>query len=233
LELVFRLPQFEGPLDLLLHLAKKRKINVRQIPISQLADEFIEYVERMKKLDLQIASDFFVMASQLMELKSKYLLPSLSERERQQLKKLEEDIYRRIELYEQVKQLADRLEKNIASFLSRRKVRVTPMPYVQQEKLTKILKALLEEMNIRNSALRLKRLPITVDQVMSEILNELSDGNELDVYETLRKSNSKYELIVRFLAILELIHFKKIELVSRNGTLFVRGYETFEPQGSG
>jgi len=75
LELVFRLPQFEGPLDLLLHLAKKRKINVRQIPISQLADEFIEYVERMKKLDLQIASDFFVMASQLMELKSKYLLP--------------------------------------------------------------------------------------------------------------------------------------------------------------
>lgn len=233
MELVFRLPQFEGPLDLLLHLAKKRKINVRQIPISQLADEFIEYVERMKKLDLQIASDFFVMASQLMELKSKYLLPSLSERERQQLKKLEEDIYRRIELYEQVKQLADRLEKNIASFLSRRKVRVTPMPYVQQEKLTKILKALLEEMNIRNSALRLKRLPITVDQVMSEILNELSDGNELDVYETLRKSNSKYELIVRFLAILELIHFKKIELVSRNGTLFVRGYETFEPQGSG
>ncbi len=232
MELVFRLPQFEGPLDLLLHLAKKRKINVRQIPISQLADEFIEYVERMKKLDLQIASDFFVMASQLMELKSKYLLPSLSERERQQLKKLEEDIYRRIELYEQVKQLADRLEKNIASFLSRRKVRVTPMPYVQQEKLTKILKALLEEMNIRNSALRLKRLPITVDQVMSEILNELSDGNELDVYETLRKSNSKYELIVRFLAILELIHFKKIELVSRDGTLFVRGYETFEPQGS-
>lgn len=223
MELVFRLPQFEGPLDLLLHLAKKRKINVRQIPISQLADEFIEYVERMKKLDLQIASDFFVMASQLMELKSKYLLPSLSERERQQLKKLEEDIYRRIELYEQVKQLADRLEKNIASFLSRRKVRVTPMPYVQQEKLTKILKALLEEMNIRNSALRLKRLPITVDQVMSEILNELSDGNELDVYETLRKSNSKYELIVRFLAILELIHFKKIELVSRDGTLFVRG----------
>ncbi len=233
MELVFRLPQFEGPLDLLLHLAKKRKINVRQIPISQLADEFIEYVERMKKLDLQIASDFFVMASQLMELKSKYLLPSLSERERQQLKKLEEDIYRRIELYEQVKQLADRLEKNIASFLSRRKVRVTPMPYVQQEKLTKILKALLEEMNIRNSALRLKRLPLTVDQVMSEILNELSDGNELDVYETLRKSNSKYELIVRFLAILELIHFKKIELVSRDGTLFVRGYETFEPQGSG
>ena len=233
MELVFRLAQFEGPLDLLLHLAKKRKINVRQIPISQLANEFIEYVERMKKLDLQIASDFFVMASQLMELKSKYLLPSLSERERQQLKKLEEDIYRRIELYEQVKQLADRLEKNIASFLSRRKVRVTPMPYVQQEKLTKILKALLEEMNIRNSALRLKRLPITVDQVMSEILNELSDGNELDVYETLRKSNSKYELIVRFLAILELIHFKKIELVSRDGTLFVRGYETFEPQGSG
>lgn len=233
MELVFRLPQFEGPLDLLLHLAKKRKINVRQIPISQLADEFIEYVERMKKLDLQIASDFFVMASQLMELKSKYLLPSLSERERQQLKKLEEDIYRRVELYEQVKQLADRLEKNIASFLSRRKVRVTPMPYVQQEKLTKILKALLEEMNIRNSALKLKRLPITVDQVMSEILNELSDGNELDVYETLRKSNSKYELIVRFLAILELIHFKKIELVSRDGTLFVRGYETFEPQGSG
>ena len=233
MELVFRLPQFEGPLDLLLHLAKKRKINVRQIPISQLADEFIEYVERMKKLDLQIASDFFVMASQLMELKSKYLLPSLSDRERQQLKKLEEDIYRRIELYEQVKQLANRLEKDITSFLSRRKVRVTPVPYVQQEKLTKILKALLEEMNIRNSALKLKRLPITVDQVMNEILTELTNGSELEVYEILKKSSSKYELIVRFLAILELIHFRKVELVSRDGTLLVRGYEAFEPQSNG
>ncbi|WP_041077344.1 segregation and condensation protein A [Thermotoga caldifontis] len=233
MELIFRLPQFEGPLDLLLHLVKKRKINVRQIPISQLADEFIEYVERMKKLDLQIASDFFVMASQLMEIKSRYLLPSLSERERQQLKTMEEDIYRRIEMYEQVKQLADRIEKNADKFLSRRIVRVTPVPYVQQEKLMNILKALLQELNIRASALRIKRLPTTVDQEMSEILRLLNDGNELDIYELLKDAGSKYELIVRFLAILELVHLRRAELVNQNGIFLLRRYEPIEPQGGG
>ncbi|MGB9790421.1 MAG: segregation and condensation protein A [Thermotoga caldifontis] len=233
MELIFRLPQFEGPLDLLLHLVKKRKINVRQIPISQLADEFIEYVERMKKLDLQIASDFFVMASQLMEIKSRYLLPSLSERERQQLKTMEEDIYRRIEMYEQVKQLADRIEKNADKFLSRRIVRVTPVPYVQQEKLMNILKALLQELNIRASALRIKRLPITVDQEMSEILKLLNDGNELDIYELLKDAGSKYELIVRFLAILELVHLRRAELVNQDGIFLLRRYEPIEPQGGG
>lgn len=232
MELVFKLPQFEGPLDLLLHLVKKRKINVREIPISQLADEFIEYVERMKRLDLQLASDFFVMASHLMELKSRYLLPSLSEKEKQHLMKMEEDLYRRIELYEQVKQLAEHLEKNVEDFFLRRRVRVTPMPYVQQEKLLKVLKAILEEMSIRTSALKIKRVSVTVEQVMNELLEELTQQRELDVYEMLEKSNSKYELIVRFLAMLELIHLRKVLLVSEDSKILLRRYEEFESQGS-
>lgn len=233
MELVFKLPQFEGPLDLLLHLVKKRKINVREIPISQLADEFIEYVERMKRLDLQLASDFFVMASYLMELKSRYLLPSLSEREKQHLMKMEEDLYRRIELYEQVKQLAEHLEKNVEDFFLRRRVRVTPMPYVQQEKLLKVLKAILEEMSIRTSALKIKRVSVTVEQVMDELLEELTQQHELDVYEMLEKSSSKYELIVRFLAMLELIHLRKVLLVSEDSKILLRRYEELESQGGG
>lgn len=231
MELVFKLPQFEGPLDLLLHLVKKRKINVREIPISQLADEFIEYVERMKRLDLQLASDFFVMASHLMELKSRYLLPSLSEREKQHLMKMEEDLYRRIELYEQVKQLAEHLEKNVEDFFLRRRVRVTPMPYVQQEKLLKVLKVILEEMSIRTSALKIKRVSMTVEQVMDELLEELTQQHELDVYEILEKSSSKYELIVRFLAMLELIHLRKVLLVSEDSKILLRRYEELESQG--
>lgn len=232
MELVFKLPQFEGPLDLLLHLVKKRKINVREIPISQLADEFIEYVERMKRLDLQLASDFFVMASHLMELKSKYLLPSLSEKEKQHLMKMEEDLYRRIELYEQVKQVAEHLEKNVEDFFLRRRVRVTPMPYVQQEKLFKVLKAIIEEMSIRTSALKIKRVSVTVEQVMDELLEELAHQRELDVYEILEKSSSKYELIVRFLAMLELIHLRKVLLVSEDSKVLLRRYEELESQGS-
>ncbi|MCS7174962.1 segregation and condensation protein A [Pseudothermotoga sp.] len=230
MELVFKLPQFEGPLDLLLHLVKKRRINVRQIPISQLADEFIEYVERMKRLDLQLASDFFVMASHLMELKSKYLLPSLSEREKRHLMKLEEDLYRRIELYEQVKQFAEHLEKDVKDLFLRKRVRVTPMPYVQQEKLLKVLKAILEEMNIRTSALRIKRSPMTVEQIMEELLERLTVEHELSVYEVLRESASRYELIVRFLAVLELIHLKKCLIATEDGKMLLRRYEGFEPQ---
>ncbi|MDK2898586.1 MAG: segregation and condensation protein, partial [Thermotoga sp.] len=82
MELVFKLPVFEGPLDLLLYLVRKKKVDIRQVPISQLADEFVEYLEHMKRLDMKITSDFLEMASTLMELKSKLLIPRVREEEK-------------------------------------------------------------------------------------------------------------------------------------------------------
>src|SRR5512147_3020303 len=71
-----RIEQFEGPLDLLLHLIKKNEINIYDIPIAMIAQQYLEYVEAMKDLNLNVAGEFLVMAATLLQIKSKMLLPA-------------------------------------------------------------------------------------------------------------------------------------------------------------
>ncbi|MFA5321022.1 MAG: segregation/condensation protein A, partial [Candidatus Omnitrophota bacterium] len=71
-----RLELFEGPLDLLLYLVKKEHLNIYDIPVSQVTEQYLKYLELMKLLDLGVAGDFLVMAATLMEIKSKMLLPA-------------------------------------------------------------------------------------------------------------------------------------------------------------
>ena len=79
LSFVFYTPQFEGPIDLLLHLVRKHRVDIRSIPITTIADEFTTYLRRYKSLDIELTSDFLVMAATLMQLKSKAILPRLNE----------------------------------------------------------------------------------------------------------------------------------------------------------
>ena len=79
--ITYRLDQFEGPLDLLLTLIHKNKVNIEDIPISMICDQYMQYITEAQKMDLEIASEFIVMASDLMLIKSKLLLPREKEEE--------------------------------------------------------------------------------------------------------------------------------------------------------
>ena len=79
--LTYKLEQFEGPLDLLLALIQKNKVSITDIPISLICDQYIEYITQAQKLDMELASEFIVMASELMLIKSKMLLPREEEDE--------------------------------------------------------------------------------------------------------------------------------------------------------
>lgn len=201
--------EFEGPLDLLLYLVRRRKINVREISISQLADEFIEHVEQMKKLDLNITSDFLTTATQLMEIKARYMIPALSEKEVKELKKREEDIYRRLELYEQIKQLSEDLQNRVKSMAGRKAVRLAALPQIEHEKLTLVLQSALQEISIKKAVYKIRKQSMTVEQAMENILENLSKDQEINLYDILKKAEDRYQLIIYFLAILELIFFKK------------------------
>ena len=74
-EVTFHLEAFDGPLDLLLHLLSKNKVDIRDIPIAQILDQYLEYIQLMQEFDLEVASEFITMAAQLMYIKSKMLLP--------------------------------------------------------------------------------------------------------------------------------------------------------------
>jgi len=222
LELVFRLQEFEGPLDLLLYLVKRRKISVRQVSVSQLADEFVAYVEQMKRFDLNVTSDFIAMATQLMEMKSKYILPSLTERETKQLAQQEEDLYRRIEMYEKIKELSDQIKERIKDVGARQLVRLPSLPQIEQEKLSKILQAALQELNIRKAVYKIRRQTMTVEQAMNRVLDLLVESTDIALYDVLRIGESRYQVIVYLLAVLELIFFKKVVIFEVDGNLILR-----------
>ena len=97
-----KLQNFEGPLDLLCHLIDKNKMNICDIKISEITDQYIEYLNKMEQMNLEITSEFLVMASTLLYLKSKSLLPSIEEDEKEIS---EEELIRRIIEYKKYKEM--------------------------------------------------------------------------------------------------------------------------------
>ncbi|WP_448374851.1 segregation and condensation protein A [Fervidobacterium sp.] len=207
MELVFKFEEFEGPLDLLLYLVQKKKINIRQLSISQLADEFLYYVNQMEEMNLNITSEFIATAAYLLELKSKSLLP-MSEKEKKEYEYKRELLIRRIEEYARLKELANEIvSKNSADQYP---VKVPYVfPRVDEKKLVKIVKAALQEVEVKQKVYIIKKENYSLEKVMEEIEEKF---DEINLFDLLRDSASKYEIIVKFLAILELIRFEKYEI---------------------
>jgi len=92
-----KLEIFEGPLDLLLYLIKKNDLNIYDIPIAEVTEQYMEYIEMMRMLDLEIVGDFLVMAATLMQIKSRMLLPPDPNQEEQNAEDPREDLVRRLQ----------------------------------------------------------------------------------------------------------------------------------------
>ena len=107
---------FEGPLDLLCHLIDKNKMNINDIKISEITDQYLEYIRQMEEMNLDITSEFLVMASTLLYLKSKSLLPK-QENEEEEL--TEEELIRRIIEYKKYKEITNKLKENFQIFSNR------------------------------------------------------------------------------------------------------------------
>ena len=103
-----KLQNFEGPLDLLCHLIDKNKMNICDIKISEITDQYIEYLNKMEQMNLEITSEFLIMASTLLYLKSKSLLPSIEEDEKEIS---EEELIRRIIEYKKYKEISKKLNE--------------------------------------------------------------------------------------------------------------------------
>ena len=107
---------FEGPLDLLCHLIDKNKMNINDIKISEIADQYINYIKKMEEMNLDVTSEFLVMASTLLYLKSKSLLPK-QESEEEEI--TEEELIRRIIEYKKYKEITTKLKENFLIYSKR------------------------------------------------------------------------------------------------------------------
>lgn len=221
---------FEGPLDLLLYLVKKDHLNIYDIPIAKVTEQYLEYINLMQLLDLNIVGEFLVMAATLMQIKSKMLLPA------EELAKIPEEEDPRAELikrlleYEKFKQIAENLrerEVNQQEVFKRPKTEA-PVEVNSGDKKEVYFEASIFDL-INAFSRALKDIPrdvfyevvkdqFTVEQKVHDILHLLLVETEIKLSELFLKSKSKMEIIVIFLAILELAKMK--EIIARQNVEF-------------
>jgi len=204
-ELIFKVREFEGPLDLLVYLVRQKKVDIREVPISELADDFMRYMEKMKELNIQLNSEFIATASYLMELKSKALLPKIIPEEKERFEKEKEDLYATIESYARIKELAREIA--FKEIKERFPVRIYRSFGTIDKKIQKVLPRIIRNLKLRERVYKIKAEEITVEEMMEKLLNESFPAK---IENLLERAKTRYELVVILLAILELIRLGKL-----------------------
>lgn len=224
-----KVDDFEGPFDLLLHLIKKNKMDIYNIEIYKITNQYLRYLDEMKEMDLEITSEFIVIAATLIEIKSKSLLPKVKVEDEN-----EEDIENKLKLrlieYKQI--------KAVSSFFKERHInsgeiysKKPEIIEIEEEKAPKcnedIFKnlTLIDLYNIYNNILdtyhnkqnninvvqrKIYTDKYKVEDKMKELLDRFNNANVIEFRSIIKESESKLETVVTFLALLELIKLRVI-----------------------
>lgn len=217
---------FEGPLDLLLYLIKKEEVDIYDVNLTQLATQFIEYVEMMRMLDLEVAGEFLVMASTLMFIKSRELLPV----EQQVTPEGEEEgddprweLIRQLVEYKKFKDAAAQLQTlEIQQESVYRRIPGKPdfepdpaslKPNVSVFDLINAVNSILKRFNQRSEARDIFEDKWTVSEKIELVRTEIFREPSIRFSTLFAKATSRTEVVVTFLAVLELIRLKVIQAV--------------------
>ena len=224
------LDAFEGPLDLLLYLIRRQNLDVLDVPIAEITRQYMEYVELMKEMQLELAAEYLVMAAMLAEIKSRMLLPRREEEEGE-----EEDpraeLVRRLQEYERYKQAAENID-NLPR-MNRDSYRVeinTPDIRVKKEppevNLQDVLFAFQEVIKRADmfSHHHIQMEPLSVRERMSNVLSGLKADKFTDFAELFTPEEGRAGVVVTLLAILELLKGALIEMVQNEpfGPIYVK-----------
>ena len=224
-QLTYRLDQFEGPLDLLLTLISKNKVSITDIPISLICDQYMEYIENAQKMDPDIASEFIVMASELMLIKSRMLLPHEEGTENDPRREIADALM----LYQQAKLVAKELRPRYDEYSGRYVKGTDEIPpekglplNLDSSMLVKALESVLKRMKIAQAAKHptelvnplIKHKVVSVEEKIEEMCAMLEKQGEASLFFLLKDSESRSELVARFMGILELIKLRRVLITS-------------------
>jgi segregation and condensation protein A len=234
------LEAFEGPLDLLLYLIRRQNLDVLDIPIAEITQQYVEYIEVMKELHLELAGEYLLMAAMLAEIKSRMLLPRIGEAEDEEADPRAE-LVRRLQEYERYKQAAGdldqlpRLERDMyqASAEVTERAVVTRLPELTLKELLLAFRDVLNRAEML-AHLHVRREPLSVRQRMSEVLLRIQQDSFADFTSLFDPAEGRMGVTVTFLALLELLKEALIELVQTEpyAPIHVRA-ATVSPGGSG
>lgn len=220
----FKLNQFEGPLDLLLHLIKITKIDIRDIFLSDITEQYLEMMKNIDDVDIEKASEFINMSATLLEIKSRHLLPVESEEIEEE--DPEQRLIRQIEEYKIFKEQGEVLAKieDISRFYKAPDNSVGEFKYELPDKLSsdalvEAFKSLMQKMTVKAEVVQEKKIVkdrFTVAQKINQIKDALLTKKEFKFSEMFEESYTRSEVINTFLALLELLKRQYITVV-QNG----------------
>ena len=217
--MTYRLDQFEGPLDLLLTLIHKNKVNISDIPIALICDQYLATIAEAQELDMEVASEFLVMASELMLIKSRMLLPRNEEEADDPRATLTDALLR----YQQAKEAVAKLSP-LYAYYHGRLVKDTDeisvdKTFVQDQDVTALLAAVRRIIAYNNALERAQKTAFTpmiakpiipVEIKIVSILRKLEDRGAATVEELVSGEQTLPDLIASFLGVLELIKIRKL-----------------------
>ncbi len=246
----YKLEKFEGPLDLLLHLIEKNKVDIYDIPIVEITHQYLDYVNQMEQEDLNIVSDFLVMAATLLDIKSRMLLPVEEEEEGEEEDPRAELVARLLD-YKRYKMMAQELldmEENAQGMLFKKPT--IPREVAKYEppvdldklldgltlaKLQKIYESVMKRQKekldpIRSNFGTIRKEPVSLETRIMDVMRYARKHRSFSFRKMLERQGDRLEIVVTFLAILELMKIGKIHLTQEH-TFDDMLIETLEAEG--
>ena len=251
MEISYKLEHFEGPLDLLLHLIEKNKVNIYDIPIAEITEQYLDYVNHMEKEDLNVVSEFLVMAATLLDIKARMLLPKEIDEETGEEQDPRAELVARLLEYKKYKYMALVLQEreDDAGLIFYKKPTI-PKEVAKYEppvdldkllgdltlaKLQKIFEQVMKRQEDKIDKVRsnfgvIRKEPVSLEEKIGSVMEYARKHRRFSFRQILEKQGDRLEIVVTFLAILELMKIGKISLTQEH-IFDDMQIETLEPEG--
>lgn len=224
-----KLKNFEGPLDLLLFFIKRDELDIYNIPISYITEQFLEYIRLMEELDLDVASEFILMASMLMSIKAKMMLP----KEDSDDDEMDENdpryaLVQRLLEYKRYKEMAEKMSDIEDESQKRYYRRHYKVDQVQKQAsgealqdvtmfdLMAAFKKVLSDIKKQNLVHHVEKINVTIEQQTEYVLERLHKGGRTSFRQICTELNNRAKVVVTFLAVLEMLKEQQINLFVEN-----------------
>ena len=218
---------FQGPLDLLLHLIEKMEIDIYNIPIAQLTESYLEYINNNDDFSLENAEEYIVMAATLLHIKSKNLLPKFENETIED----EEDLVQQLLDYKNYKELSeklDNLQRMRAQFLDKESINLDVVGSVEtlrmpSSKLLRAMENILRSFDENENEISLVsyRREVSFEEVKEELVNKFKNKTKMNFFDLVRTYSQKNEIVLMFIGVLAMIKDQELQCVDKDGEIIL------------
>ena len=218
---------FQGPLDLLLHLIEKMEIDIYNIPIAQLTESYLEYINNNDDFSLENAEEYIVMAATLLNIKSKNLLPKFENETIED----EEDLVQQLLDYKNYKELSeklDNLQRMRAQFLDKESINIDVEGSIEtlrvpSSKLLRAMENILRSFDDKENEISLVsyRREVSFEEVKEELVNKFKNKTKVNFFDLVKTYSQKNEIVLMFIGVLAMIKDQELQCVDKDGEIIL------------